>query len=277
VKRLGAWAVLMVLLAGCPHRPVEVHFGPEGEITDPRKMVDLLAQRDGAFSSLIGDARLHVDSAQGNGTVKQFVAIARPASLHIESFDFFGRPLSVLVSDGKEFSLYDAEKGEFYRGPATEQSIDRFLPISVPPAQIVSMMLGDVPRSAGAEPRLTIDPGSGRYVLLLQSADTLQTLEIGTEDLRILKSSLGGRYNTTLTHSDYRAAPAGDAFPHDIAFTDRGPPPLELRYHYSDIKLNTEIDPKLFHQEPPTAARVIDLDPSGNPLAGKPPQSPEVR
>jgi len=264
----------MALLAGgvtgCPHR---VDFGPQGQITRADRMEALLARRDGQFESLTGDAKLQIHAPQGSGTVSQFLAVRRPASLHIETFDFFGRPVSALVSDGARFSLYDVAHGTYYEGPATAAAMGRFLPVSIAPERVVGLLLGDVPRLAPSDGELTFDADHGVYRLTLEAGGARQVLTIEPPALEITESAVTGLdaadpalRDTTLTLGDYRAA-AGRSLAHRISL-DAPDAKVALSYRYAgDVRVNTPLDPALFHLSPPPNARVVHLDAQGRTVA----------
>jgi hypothetical protein len=250
--------VLGVLLCGCPHR---IEFGPEGEITDAKQMVALLAKQDARFVTLQGEVKLKVQSPQGSGTVSQFLAVTRPAALHIETFNFFGKPVSVLVSDGDRFSLYDADKNVFYGGPATTESMARFLPIALAPEEAVALILGQVPRIPAQSATLVLDAERGRYRLTLKAGEIQQVLEIDPKTLDILRSTVTGAEAYNLQLEDYRNEPGG-RFPHQITL-DAPASNVELTYKYGDVKVNGAPDLTLFHQDPPPSAQRVELDAAG--------------
>jgi outer membrane lipoprotein-sorting protein len=261
VKR--AALLLALLLAGCPRGPIQ--FGAQGEITDARQMLAILAKQDARFVTLQGDAKFKVESPQANGTVSQYLAVTRPAALHIETFNFFGKPVSVLVSDGERFSLYDADKNIFYEGPATVEAMSRFLPIALAPVEVVALMLGQVPRIPASDGKLVLDPDKRRYQLTLQAQGATQVLDIDPTTLDVLGSTVRGVSAYDLALGDYQNEPGG-RFPHQITLTASSGN-VVLTYRYTDVKVNGEPDLSLFHEDPPKGARQVRLDEKGNPVA----------
>jgi hypothetical protein len=254
-----AVALALLLLAGCPPRGVK--FGPEGYITDPQKLLALLDAHDRRFVTLRGDVKLKITSPEQSGSVSQYLAVMRPTLLHVETFNFFGKPVSSLVSDSNAFSLYDAEHGTFYRGPATTQVVARFLPLALPPEAAVAMLLGQVPRISPEKTSLQLDEKRGVYLLVLERGQVKQTLEIGTEDQRVQRSHVEGEGGFDLALSDYKDEKAGP-FPHKLTLTAPAQG-VELTYKYSDVEVNGPPDLSLFHQEPPPSVKVIELDEQG--------------
>src|SRR5690349_5118566 len=120
-KRFALLFLLGVL--SCAKR---IDFGPHGEISDARTLVSLVREAEGRVVSLQGDAKLTVNSPQGKGTLDLYVAVKRPDSIHLESMDFFGKPLAVLVSTEGHFGLYQSQDNRFYEGPASPANVSRF-------------------------------------------------------------------------------------------------------------------------------------------------------
>ena len=255
--------VLPLLLAGCPRGPLQ--FGPQGEITDAKQMLALLAKQDARFVTLQGDAKLKVESPQANGTVGQYLAVSRPAALHIETFNFFGKPVSVLVSDGDRFSLYDADQNIFYEGPATVEAMSRFLPIALAPVEVVALMLGQVPRIPAQDGKLILNADQRRYELTLQAQGATQVLFIEPKTLDITRSTVKGVSAYDLALGDYQNEAAG-RFPHAITLEANGAN-VVLTYKYTDVTVNAAPDLSLFHQDPPKGAKQVQLDAQGKPVA----------
>ena len=142
---MNKWLLGLFLLAcvsGCKKR---IDFGPRGEVTDARALLVLVRQAADRVGSVQGDAKLTVHSPQGNGTLGLYVAAQRPDAIHLESLDFFGKPLAVLVSKGGRFGLYQAQENRYYVGPASPENVSRLLPIVLPPKELVSLLLGQAP------------------------------------------------------------------------------------------------------------------------------------
>lgn len=263
MKLLWLFAALLAL-TGCPHR---VEFGPQGEITDAKQMLALLAKQDTRFVTMQGDAKFKVESPQVSGTVSQYLAVTRPAGLHIETFNFFGKPLSVLVSDGDHFQFYDAEKNVFYEGDATPEVMSRFIPLQLAPEEAVALMLGQVPRVPAQDGKLVVNAEKHRYELTLEAQSTggliRQVLFIDTKTLDVQRSAITGANAYNLALDDYKDEPGG-RFPHEITLEAKASN-ITLTYKYADVKVNAAPDLSLFHMDAPPSAKRVQLDAKGNP------------
>src|SRR5215218_10329768 len=209
MNRLAAAMFLTLLCTGCPKR---MDFGPQGEVTDPAALLALVREAEGKVATLQGESRLRVDSPDAKGTVTLFGAIARPGMLHLETLDFFGKPLAVLVSDGRRFGLYQAQENRYYRGPATPENLSRFLPVVIPGEELVALMLGQAPRLAVAPVSVRSDAKEGGYVLTLEGevpsaqggrVKATQVLVVHPQHYRVLRSEVRGVSAYDLRFTDF--------------------------------------------------------------------------
>jgi hypothetical protein len=264
-----SYAVLIFLLPlslGCPKRIV---FGPEGEISDARTLLSLTDQVEARAAAVKGEGKLKISSPKGGGTVGLFVAAARPALLHLETLDFFGRPQSVLVCNGKRFALLSTQEGKFYEGPASPQNVSRFLPIVLPPEELVDLLLGQVPRLPDPAPVLALDRKAGEYRVTLHAASATQELRIDPRFHRVLVSDVTGVESYDATTSGFDEA-SPSAFPHRIGLkVPSAAAALELQY--KDVEVNEPVDSSLFTLEPPPNVPRVEVDERGFALPAAPP------
>jgi hypothetical protein len=260
------------VLLGCPKR---IEFGPEGPIQDPEKLFELTSQAQANVLTLQGDAKLRVDSPQGNGTLSMFVAISRPSLLHLETFDFFNRPVAALVSDGQRFGLYQTEGHVFYQGPASPENVSRFLPVVLPSEELVAVMLGQVPFIPAERKTLEVDWDKGVYVLKLFRGGVTQTLHVHTLLHRVVRSEVRGVPGYDLAFDDLKEK-GGVVFPKEVKLIAEVAG-TELRLRYSDVTLNGPPDLTLFELAPPEGARVVEVDARGREIQPAPVPSPPVQ
>ena len=91
MNRAAAAIFLVLLCSACPKR---LEFGPEGRIEDAPTLYQHVRERQAQVVNLEGDAKLRVESPQGSGTLGNFLAITRPGLIHLETYDFFNRPVA---------------------------------------------------------------------------------------------------------------------------------------------------------------------------------------
>lgn len=261
MNRLIPFCCLAAFLAACP-RPID--FGPGGRIDDPAALLQKLDEEEARITSLTGDARLALQTPDGQGEVAMFVAVERPAKLHLESFDFFNRPIAAITSDGERFGLYDATEGRYYFGPATPQNLERFLRTPLSPAQVVALMLGSAPRDPNGEPSLSVDDRAEAYKVEIRSPTLPQLLWIDPLMLRAERSEWGGDAPLTARFGEFLRT-GSVAFPKEIEVTSPKAR-IQLRLRYADVTLNKH-DESMFVVEAPEGVPQIELDADGRPVA----------
>src|SRR5262249_11303788 len=190
------------------------------------------------------------------GNLTAFVAVAAPASVHLEVLDFFGRPSAILICDGQRFVLYQAETGGWLQGPATPENLARIIPVAPPPRQLVAVLLGRAPRFADDRPELQIDTEANAFRVTLRSGDQTQQLWVDPGTHRVVRSEVSGPGGYGLTFEDFtdvRDVP----FPRKLGFS--GPATGSLGE--PDPRLGEVPSPSLFRAEAPTGARVEEVGP----------------
>jgi len=260
-NRVLAWIFLTFCCLACPKR---IDFGPRGEIKDANELLKLTSQAEEQIVSIIGDAGLKVDSRQGSGSVNLFVAVRRPAFVHLETLGFFGKPQAVLVSDGARFGLYQVDQGKYYRGPASPQNLSRFLPLVRPIADLTQMMLGQAPRVPATTASLKLDSKSGTYLVTSVSDGVVQRLWVEPSNYRVRKSEIPGASGYQVEFDDFESV-SSTAYPREIKLSAANPP-TRLQLKYQEVTVNGAVDPALFELVPPSGVPVIEVDEEGNPV-----------
>lgn len=250
---------LTLLLTGCPKH---IDFGPKGEVQDASLLLELVQAAEEQVIAVKGESKIKVESPQGSGVVTLFIALQRPGLLHLESLDFFGKPQAVLVSDGKRFGLYQSAEGKYYQGPASPQNLSRFLPIVLPPAELVSLMLGQAPRIPAESMTVTVNQERRAYELKLISGEVTQTLFVHPKTFRVLESQVRGVNAYDLRFDDFEEVGAA-VYPRKVQLTAEAAK-TKLELLYKDVELNPAPDLTLFDLLPPANVPVVEVDEAGN-------------
>ena len=268
MHRLAWSAAAIAVLAGCPKR---IEFGPEGRIDDPEALLRLVAEAEARVLTLRGESKVRADTPQAKGAFSMFVAVARPALLHLEPLDFFGKPQAVLSVDGERFGLYSAQDNTYYRGPASPQNVSRILPIVLPAGELTQILLGAAPRIPHETAVIRLDERCACYELTLRKGEVTQVLRIDPRHHRVLASQIEGVSAYQLAFEDH-AEYGKIVFPRHLAL--RAPNAgIDLELRYAEVTLNESPDLTLFEVEPPEDVRVVDVDAEGRPAAGAAPGS----
>jgi hypothetical protein len=251
-------ATTAVVLTGCPKR---IEFGPEGPIDDPEALLRLMDTAESRVLTLSGDSKVRANTPQAKGAFSMFVAVARPAFLHLEPMDFFGKPQAVLGVSGDRFGLYSAQENKFFQGPASPENVSRFLPIVLPAPELTQIMLGAAPRIPHQTATLRIDDGCACYELTLTNGSVTQALKVHARHYRVLESRIRGAPGYDLAfddHADYGRI----VFPrHLMLRAEAAKVDLDLRY--TQVTLNEAPDLTLFDLEPPEGVPVVEVDAEG--------------
>jgi outer membrane biogenesis lipoprotein LolB len=275
MNRAAAAIFLALLCSACPKR---MDYGPQGPITDPEQLFQLTRAAQDTAASLQGDGKLRIQSPQGSGSVSAFLAASRPGLLRVEMFDFFNRPVAVLVTDGQRFGLLQAQENKYYQGPATPRNLSRFLPVALPSEELVSVMLGRVPFIPAERMTLAVDEKHGVYVLTLIRGAISQVLHIHPRHLRVVRSEVKGMPAYGLEYDGFKPEGEGQGavlFAHDVTLrAQQADTSLSLRY--TDIQLNESLDLTLFDLAAPEGVPVVDVDEGGQalPPVALPPATP---
>gem|GEM_PF-278905 len=261
LKRANSWraAFFLALSLGCAKR---IDFGPSGEVRSAEELLRLIDLAERQVTSVKGEARLRVSSPRRGGTLNLFVAVAEPDNLHLEALNFFGKPQSILVSSRMRFELLDSDAGKYFRGPASQENLSRFMPVVVPVPELVMMLLGRAPRIIASSASLTLDASSRSYILRLSSNGVEQTLWVDPASHRVIRSQMRGRIAYELSFDDFVDA-ASTQYPRKSTLVvPSADSRLELKYR--DLEVNPRLDSSLFELPPPPGVAIIELDEAGN-------------
>lgn len=263
---------LAFLSLGCPKRPVALDFGEVGEVTDPQTLLTFIKAAEARVVTLEGESKLRIDSPETKGTVTLFVAVSRPALLHFEPLDFFGRPQGLLVTNGERFMLYAAEEGKTYLGPASPQNVSRFLPVVLPAEELVAILLGQAPRLVPESMTLATDPAAGGYVLTLTRGEIVQTLIVDPTFHRVLRSEVRGAPAYDLAFSDFQTE-GPSVMPREVTLIAEASN-TRVTIRYTDVKLNAPPDLTMFDLEPIPDLPVLQVDALGRVIDPPAPPTP---
>lgn len=158
---LAGGVLLVVLLAGCPSRPV---FPDIATLTDSQATARV-HQAAARRARMVGTVKARLPGVEGvvmNATLD--VAVEPRARLSVAVRSFFEQPMQMLVTDGDVVTLFDATQGGpvFRRGAVNQGTVSALLPIPLWPHEVVEVFLArPPPRAVG---RLVhVDDRRGTY------------------------------------------------------------------------------------------------------------------
>jgi hypothetical protein len=122
---------------------------------------------------------------------------------------FFDQPMQVLVTDGITVTVFDATSGApiFFRGPVTERTLQKVLPLPLWPQELVEVILARPPLNARGR-LLSVDESAGTYRLRLEAPGHGPIeLTVRADDDAILEwrqSRRDGRPLLNVSYKDHR-------------------------------------------------------------------------
>src|SRR5262249_56385750 len=131
------------------------------------------------------------------------------------------KPSGILISDGKQFVMLASDTGTWVRGAATAENVSRVLPISLPPDQLVAMLLGRAPRLADPAPTLVADSEQNVFRVTLNAAGPTQELWVDPARKRVVRSHVDGPGEYTLTFEGFEDG-SGAPLPRRVPFSGSG-------------------------------------------------------
>jgi len=283
--RSASWGLLSALaLSACAHAPPASLF-PTAEAAIARMRATVACSR-----GVRGESKVDYFGEQGRVRVSALFVAARPERLRIDVFSPFGATLSTLTSDGRDFALLDFSGKQFFRGPASECNLSRFLRVPVPPFALVSLLDGEAPVLVHQPADASIAWDSGAYEIRIRSlhgASQVIRLEpvpkdwdkpwseqrLRTRAVRVVQQGIE-LYRADLDDFvvAHTAAPRVDPDGIDPDVPPSGPAcSAEVARHLhiqseasaqdvvlaqQDVWHNPPLDPDLFRQSPPAGVRV---------------------
>jgi hypothetical protein len=251
--------VLGLALAGCPRVP------PPDLSRDPSALLDQVRSAQERVQRVRGTARVKISSPDGSGTAIEFAAAEKPDRVHLETLDFFGNPVAILVAADGRFGFLDARANVFYRGDATPENVSRLLPVVLPVEELVVILCGSAPLLPGRP--LEVGVKDDLLLLTIGLGDVGQRVAVGerasVEWSRVRRAVPAGSAGEVapaydLEFDDFLLR-AGVRFPSEVQL-DAPSGKSRIRFTWrNDVQVNGILDPALFRFEPPRGARVVDL------------------
>ncbi len=146
------------------------------------EVVSAVLARGQRVSALRAETRVSHKSEQGKvkGTVRLMAASG--GKLRFDLVSPFDTPLATLVTDGKDFSLVDAQKSRHFHGPASPCNVGRLLQLVLAADDVRTILGGSTPVIAHSSATLAWDDQRGAEVLTLKGKGVTQVLRLDGRD-----------------------------------------------------------------------------------------------
>lgn len=232
-RRLLLTGLLLTLLGGCMARVITPP--PESGYASPQAALAALEPFPAA-AALSATARIRTQHQGQPVSLRVALLVRKPASLRLESLPLMGPPdffLSIAAGELRVF-LPGEGGGRFYSGQATAQNLSRFFPLALPPAVLVSLLLGEAEMGQGdPDASLVGEQESALYrVDQYRRGRKDRSLWIDPSRHRPVRFRLFGGQGeplTTVAFADHLRGAAGD-LPREISITHHALPGIEIRY-----------------------------------------------
>lgn len=229
-------------------------------------IIQTLRKSQSEMNSFAGKGGINIQTADNQHYFQMMVAVQRPKSLRLQAFDFLGRPAMILIINEDELSYLDYGKSILYKGPATYENINKFLPLGLKVDDVITLLSGGQPLSAyrGIDVKKTQQLGQEvwQVTLLRTEKDLAETIWVRPDDLRIDRVEVGPRESRPTYSLDYakykQIVNDGRQTPHFIKASDLKSG-TQLTITYDEVKVNPELPETLFILKPPAGVRVESI------------------
>lgn len=256
--------LLIPFISGCPKNIPP----PKNQIEDP---TELRAAVDARFSSF-QSARFKnvVLDYFGKGDrvkVKQLILVMSPTYLRVQTrMPASDEIMSLLVSDGQQFSMHRRDTNEYFSGTASKENIAKLLPIELSAADVSRVMLGSAPwdrfDEQSSPPTLSWDGSEGAYKYKVdRNAGGELRMWVRHTDYAVVKmveTNTSGDEVYSYSTDDWkrygnRALPEFRRF----EWPDRD---LDFSMEVGETQLDVELPESLFELPPPAGSRETRME-----------------
>ncbi|HWE23072.1 MAG TPA: DUF4292 domain-containing protein [Myxococcales bacterium] len=246
-------ALVLALLVACKQGPP-----PLGPPIDAAALVEQLEKAHAEPQTLSAAGKAAVDAPQNGGRYQIQLVVRRPASLRIAALDPLGNPAALLVADGGRFALLDLRNNVFFRGPSTPENLSRLIPQPLRDEELVSLLLGAMPRLPQAQPLEAHRAGDGS-MLRLGAGEVTQEVFAGA-DLRInqVRRFRGGNLWWEAALDNFDDA-SGQQMPRRLQLSapaDR----VQVEVQLKERVWGKPTSPVAFQLTPPKGAKIEDVE-----------------
>jgi outer membrane biogenesis lipoprotein LolB len=210
------------------------------ETPDPQDLLTRVQDRGQQIQGLKGLARVRVSAPGKNYSGPEVLWARRPSFLRLESLGPLGTPQLYMTTDGQAAKVYIPAENRYYQGLAQGRLLSMALPVVLPPADLVSIILGDCPGpKEEAKASIRRDEEGNRWILdlLFSLRPERQTLWIDPNTFHVLRAEIerpGLSYE--LTFRDFQTV-KGLRFPRRIEWIVPGQG-ISIAVIWEEIELN---------------------------------------
>ncbi len=243
------------LFSACATVPVLPPEPPAAE-----EILQQVDARQQAVQGLKGLAQVKVSSPEKTLSAQHVLFARRPALLRVESLSPLGTPMLYVVTDGQKLNLYQPGENRYYQGTFQAGSLSLALPPELTPEEVVSFLLGGVPRRDYEKISIRADRKEGLWVLdlLSPSRGESQTLWVHPQSFHISRAEFNRpRFSYHIYYSYFRQT-KGILFPQRMLLTSVDPQ-TKISVEFQEMELNPGWEGQDFLLPVPRGATVLSL------------------
>ena len=258
-RTLPLFWIAVLALSGCAgHKPSV----PLAFYDSPGAALRALAAVSPGAQAVTATTRITINRQGERYPLKVAVMMQRPALLRVESIPLMGPPDFYLSLAEGELRVFLPGKGAFYTGRASPQNISRFLSLSIPDADMVSLLMGVPPNVAEEMKSLDGEREDGLYrVDQYTSGRRTRSLWIDPPSGQLIRLRRFTEEGATVYTADFADhARIGEGFlPQQLTIRQEEEIPV-LTVRHADLRQIT-VDPESFPLTVPDGITPILLDP----------------
>lgn len=161
----------------CPRPHLEI---PRHPSLDADQLLETVARSTAAHHRALGLVKLEYLGLDGIFNGEADLALESPGSLRAELRTFFGTPAVAMVVHDDRFIFIDNGRATVLRGSVDAPQLEALLPLAVPPALAIALMLGRLPELPAGKTRYTA-PERGWFALKHSTGSSTWLIEIANE------------------------------------------------------------------------------------------------
>ena len=240
-------ACLGFLLSSCATRaPKPVSLA---QLPSAAQAVERLNDRRAYVRSFVMQGEIRLEGDRGEISGEHIIQGAYPNKLRAEVSGPFGRPVLLLISDGRWMAVLDYRESKAYMGQASQRNLARFVGLDLSMESVYALLSGSMLLTPGAENiRLTLAPGGelARLKLAYGGRAMDQELFFDPVSYSLHQAVLQQPGESQKLEADFGDFQKGAlySYPMSIELTDRSD--RKLAISCDDLKINPPLDGAIF-------------------------------
>jgi hypothetical protein len=253
--------LLAALLAGAAGCASQKGYLPPSDLTlpDASRLYETISRRCQGITSLEGSAHVRLIRSGKKARVEEVVAIRRPSSLRMETMDFWGHTVFLVILHNGKCLTYAPGERRYQVGEEALDELRNLIGFACEPDEMVRLLLGDpLYTETGPASEVAISSDEGYYRLDIGSGNgtgARYSLWVGQGDLPVrslmVSPPRGGTWvrGFQVEYGRYTKTDGID-FPLSLVISDPSSG-SRLEVEYASVSLNTIMGDDVFDMNVP--------------------------